>query len=62
MYMVVGLTSDIEANIGFFGTRTATADVLLYYLWEAIDYVETTCGLKVSSVHIAVFWILVIGK
>ena len=49
VFMAVGLTSNIEASIGYFGTRNATADILMYYLWESVDYLETVCGLRVSN-------------
>ena len=50
MFMVTGITSNIRGNIAYYGTRTAaSADALWNYMWECVDYLETTCMLKVSN-------------
>ena len=52
MFMAIGVTSSIKSSIGYFPTRNATACDLIYWLWESVDYLETTCGLKVCQIII----------
>lgn len=47
MFMVIGVTTGIKASIGYFGTTCTSAGWLYFYLWEAVMYLELTCGLKV---------------
>ena len=48
VFMVVGINTNLKMTLGFFGTKTATADYLFWHLWEAIGYLESYCGLKVG--------------
>jgi len=48
VFMVVGITSNIKMSIGYFPTRTATADQLFPAIWQAIGLIECFCNLKVS--------------
>ena len=50
LFMVVGVTSDIQASIGYFGTKGAKAGVLYKLFWDAVCYIEVSCGLKVSLI------------
>ena len=48
VFMVVGITSNIKMSIGYFPTRTATADEIFPLLWKAVGLLECVCELKVS--------------
>lgn len=48
VFMVVGITNNIKTSVGYFPTRTATADHIFPHLWNAIGLLETVCNLKVS--------------
>lgn len=47
VFMVVGMSSDIKMSIGYFPTRTATADEIFPLLWSAIGLLECVSNLKV---------------
>ena len=47
VFLVVGINTDIHGAIGYFGTTTAKAGALYILMWNAIQYLELTCGLKV---------------
>ena len=46
VFYVVGINSNLKISLGFFGTRTATADVLYPLFWQAVGCLEE-CGPKV---------------
>ena len=46
---VVGLNSNLKSSLGFFGTRTATADELDPIFWEAVGFLELSCNVKVIA-------------
>ena len=48
VFMVVGVTSDLQFSLGYFGTTTATAGHLFPLFWQAVHLLERACGLKVS--------------
>jgi hypothetical protein len=48
VFMVVGVTNNIKMSIGYFPTRTATADEIFPNLWTAIGLLECVSKLKVS--------------
>ena len=48
VFMVVGVTSNIKMSIGYFQTRTATADEMWPLFWRAVGPVECVSNLKVS--------------
>lgn len=50
VFMVVGITSNIKMSIGYFPTRTATADEIFPLLWQAVGLLESVCNLKVGIV------------
>ena len=47
VFLVVGINSDVYGAIGYFGTTSAKAGALYILMWDAIQYLELTCGLKV---------------
>lgn len=47
LFMVVGINSTFKMSMGFFATKTVTADELYPLLWQAIGYLEIVCKLKV---------------
>lgn len=47
VFYVVGLNSNLKVSMGFFGTRSATAEAMFQPFWEAIACLEGYCGLKV---------------
>jgi len=49
VFMVVGITTNIKMSIGYFPTRTATADEMYPHLWKAVGLLECVCGLKVLT-------------
>ena len=46
VFMAVGVNNNLKQSLGYFGTQTATSDVLYPLLWEAVAYLEQQ-GLKV---------------
>lgn len=56
VFMVVGITSNIKMSVGYFPTRTATADEIFPLLWRAIGLIECVSNLKVrvqsNNMHI----------
>lgn len=46
-FLVVGVTSNVKMSLGYFPTRTATADQLFPLLWKAVGLLECVCRLKV---------------
>ena len=49
VFMVVGVNTSLKMSLGFFSTRTVTADALYPLLWQAVGYLEHSCGLKVIA-------------
>ena len=49
VFMVVGLTSNVKRSLGYFPTRTATADQIFPNLWTAVGLLESVCNLKVCK-------------
>lgn len=49
VFYVVGVNSTLKVSMGFFATRTATADKIYPQFWEAVGLLEQTCGLKVIA-------------
>ena len=47
VFMVVGLNSNIKKSLGYFPTRTATADQIFPHLWRAVGLLESVSNLKV---------------
>ncbi|XP_014679242.1 PREDICTED: uncharacterized protein LOC106819095 isoform X2 [Priapulus caudatus] len=47
VFYIVGINTNIKMSLGFFATKTGTADVLHPYMWQAISYLESSCKLKV---------------
>ena len=47
VFLVVGINIDVYGAIGYFGTTSAKAGALYILMWDAIQYLELTCGLKV---------------
>ena len=48
LFLVVGINSNVQSAIGYFGTTTAKGGTLYRLLWDAIQYLELTCSLKVT--------------
>ena len=47
VFYVVGVNSTLKVSMGFFATRTATADEIHPLFWQAVRFLEQTCSLKV---------------
>ena len=52
VFYVVGVSSHLKMSLGFFPTKTATADSLFTLMWKAISYLEISCNLKVIILQI----------
>ena len=48
VFYVVGVNSNLKGSIGFFGTKSLTADTLYTLFWDAVMYLELICKVKVS--------------
>lgn len=48
VFYVVGVNSSLKMSLGYFGTRTASADQLYYMFWQAVGCLEA-CNLKVIA-------------
>ena len=49
VFYIVGVTTSLKMSLGFFATRTATADEMFPLFWQAVGYLETRCKLKVIA-------------
>ena len=49
VFMVVGVNTNLKMSVGFFSTKTATADALFPLLWQVVGYLEMSCKLKVIA-------------
>lgn len=49
VFYVVGVSSNLSASMGYFGTQTATSDRLFPLFWKAVCVLERACKLKVIA-------------
>lgn len=49
VFYVVGVNSSLSASMGYFSTKTATADTLFPLFWKAVGMLERSCDLKVIA-------------
>ena len=49
VFYIVGVNTNLKMSLGFFATRTATADEMFPLFWQAVGYIETRCKLKVIA-------------
>ena len=47
VFYVAGVNSMLKISMGFFATRTATADEIYPLFWQAVGFLKQTCSLKV---------------
>lgn len=49
VFFVVGINTQINVSLGFFGTSNVSSGDLFPVFWEAVCYLETSCSLKVIA-------------
>ena len=47
--MIVGVNTQLKMTLGYFPTRSVTADCIYLIFWEAVSILEIQCGLKVIN-------------
>jgi hypothetical protein len=47
VFMIVGVASSLKMSLGYFCTKSATANDIYPWFWDAVGYLETYCQLKV---------------
>ena len=53
VFMAAGITKEFKYSLGYFGTKSATADELFPLFWKAVYHLEIQCGLKVRQFYIS---------